>query len=131
MIPAVIQRIVQAVAEGKTEIEIWGDGTARREFMYAGDLADCIWQAVERFDKLPDLMNVGHGFDYSVKDYYDVIAKVAGFNGKFTHDLSKPTGMKRKLTDISRMLQFGWRPQTSLENGIRLTVEFYLNHTGG
>lgn len=128
MIPAVIQRIVQAVADGKTEIEIWGDGSARREFMYAGDLADCIWQAVERFDELPDLMNVGLGVDYSVKDYYDVIAKVAGFNGKFTHDLTKPAGMKRKLTDVTRMLKFGWRPKTSLENGIRLTIEFYLKH---
>ena len=82
MIPAVIQRLSQAVADGKGEIEIWGDGTARREFMYAGDLADCIWQAVERFNDLPEMMNVGLGFDYSVNDYYAAIAKAVGFNGK-------------------------------------------------
>jgi len=128
MIPAVIQRIIQAVDSGQEEIEIWGDGTARREFMYTGDLADCIWQAVERFNELPELMNVGLGFDYSVNDYYEVIAKVVGFKGKFTHDLNKPIGMKRKLTDVTRMEQFGWRPKTSLEDGIKLTVDFYRKH---
>ena len=130
LIPAVIQRLIQAVDSGQEEIEIWGDGSARREFMYTGDLADCIWQAVERFDELPDLMNVGLGVDYSVDDYYDVIAKVIGFKGKFTHDLSKPAGMKRKLTDVSRMLKFGWRPKTTLEDGIRQTVDFYRKHVG-
>ncbi|MBQ3441944.1 MAG: aminotransferase class I/II-fold pyridoxal phosphate-dependent enzyme [Selenomonadaceae bacterium] len=130
MIPAVIQRLIQAVDSGQEEIEIWGDGSARREFMYTGDLADCIWQAVERFDELPDLMNVGLGVDYSVDDYYSTIAKVVGFKGKFTHDLSKPAGMKRKLTDVSRMLKFGWRPKTTLEDGIRQTVDFYRKHVG-
>ncbi|MBR0103466.1 MAG: aminotransferase class I/II-fold pyridoxal phosphate-dependent enzyme [Selenomonadaceae bacterium] len=130
LIPAVIQRLIQAVDSGQEEIEIWGDGSARREFMYTGDLADCIWQAVERFDELPDLMNVGLGVDYSVDDYYSTIAKVVGFKGKFTHDLSKPAGMKRKLTDVSRMLKFGWRPKTTLEDGIRQTVDFYRKHVG-
>ena len=128
MIPAVIQRIIKAIDDDKTELEIWGDGTARREFMYAGDLADCIWQAVERFDELPDLMNVGLGEDYSVDDYYQTIAKVVGYKGTFTHDLTKPAGMKRKLTDVTRMLKFGWRPKTSLEDGIKLTVDFYREH---
>lgn len=128
LISAVIQKVIQAVDNGQEEIEIWGDGTARREFMYAGDLADCIWQAVERFDELPELMNVGLGVDYSVNDYYNAVAEVVGFNGKFTHDLSKPTGMKRKLTDVTRMEQFGWRPKTSLEDGIKLTVDFYRKH---
>ena len=130
LIPAVIQRIIQAVDSGQEEIVIWGDGSARREFMYTGDLADCIWQAVERFDELPDLMNVGLGVDYSVDDYYSTIAKVVGFKGTFTHDLSKPAGMKRKLTDVSRMLKFGWRPKTTLEDGIRQTVDFYRKHVG-
>ncbi len=103
MIPAVIQRIAQAVADEKKEIEIWGDGTAWREFMYAGDLANCIWQAVEHFDALPEMMNVSLGFDYSVNDYYATIAKALNFNRKFKHDLSKPIGMKRKLTDVLRM----------------------------
>lgn len=130
LIPAVIQRLIQAVDSGQEEIEIWGDGSARREFMYTGDLADCIWQAVERFDELPDLMNVGLGVDYSVDDYYSTIAKVVGFKGKFTHDLSKPAGMNRKLTDVSRMLKFGWRPKTALEDGIRQTVDFYRKYVG-
>lgn len=125
MIPAVIHKLYRAVEGGQGEIEIWGDGSARREFMYAGDLADCIWQAVERFDELPPLMNVGTGADYSVDEYYQTIAQVVGFKGTFTHDLTKPAGMKRKLTDITRMKQFGWQPQTTLEDGIRQTVDFY------
>ena len=128
MIPAVIHKIYRAVVDRQDTIEIWGDGLARREFMYAGDLADCSWEAVERFDELPELMNVGLGVDYSVNDYYETIAKVIGFKGKFTHDLTKPAGMKRKLTDVSRMLKFGWRPKTTLEDGIRQTVEFYRKH---
>lgn len=128
MIPAVIRRLSQAVDDGKDTIAIWGDGTARREFMYAGDLADCIWLAVERFDELPELMNVGLGVDYSVDEYYAAIAKAVGYGGAFTHDLTKPAGMKRKLTDVTRMNQFGWRPRTNLADGIRLAVDFYREH---
>lgn len=131
MIPAVIHKLYCAVEEGQDEIEIWGDGSARREFMYAGDLADCIWQAVERFDELPSLMNVGTGEDYSVDEYYQTIAQVVGFKGTFTHDLTKPAGMKRKLTDIMRMKDFGWQPQMTLTEGIKLSVDFYREHIIG
>ena len=130
MIPAVIHKLYRAVEDGQDVIEIWGDGSARREFMYAGDLADCIWHAVERFDELPPLMNVGTGTDYSVDEYYRAVAQVVGYKGTFTHDLTKPAGMKRKLTDVTRMLKFGWRPQTTLLDGIRQTVEFYREHYG-
>ena len=134
LIPAIIQKIVKAINEGQTEIEIWGDGTSRREFMYAGDLAEFIWQAVARFDELPEIINVGTGRDFSVNEYYSIIAKVAGFNGNFNHDLNKPTGMNRKLTEVSRMRRFGWKPKTSLEDGIKQTIDFYraniINHKG-
>ena len=128
MIPAVIHKISQAVDNGQNEVEIWGDGLARREFMYVGDLADCIWYSVEHFDKLPELMNVGLGVDYTINEYYETIAKVIGFKGIFTHDLTKPTGMNRKLTDVSKMLQFGWKPKVSLEEGIKKTFEFYCQN---
>lgn len=128
MVPAVIHKLYSAKCNKLEEVSIWGDGTARREFMYSGDLADCIWRAVDNFDVLPDLMNVGLGYDYTVDEYYKTIAEIVGFKGRFTHDLTKPAGMKRKLTDITKQTQFGWKAQHSLEQGVRKTFEFYLQH---
>ena len=107
-------------------IDIWGDGSARREFMYAGDLAECIWACVKNFDSLPLFMNVGQGEDHSVKTYYETIAKVVGFQGKFVYDLSKPIGMKRKLVDSGQCRHWGWSPKFTLEQGLKLTYEYYL-----
>lgn len=126
VVPAVIHKLYMAKTNNQTSVEIWGDGTARREFMYTGDLADCIWYAVDNFERLPDLMNVGLGYDYTVDEYYQTIARIVGYKGSFFHDTSKPAGMKRKLTDISRQLAFGWKAKYSLEAGIQETFDFYL-----
>ncbi len=131
VLPALIRRFHEANVQSLPSVTCWGDGSARREFMYAGDLANCIWQAVERFDELPPLMNVGTGEDYSVDEYYQTIAQVVGYKGTFTHDLTKPAGMKRKLTDITRMKNFGWQPQTTLTDGIKLSVDFYREQIVG
>jgi len=128
MLPAVIKKIHEAKVDQQDEVEIWGDGTARREFMYAGDLADFVAKAIENFEDVPALINVGLGHDYTINEYYEAIAKVIGFEGKFVHDLSKPVGMKQKLIDDSRLKQFGWSYTTSLEDGIRKTYEFYLEN---
>ncbi|MET0946682.1 MAG: GDP-L-fucose synthase [Flavobacterium sp.] len=125
MVPAVIKKIHQATIENKTEIEIWGDGKARREFMYAGDLADFIFYAIANFETMPQNINVGLGFDYSINEYYQAIAKIVGYKGHFTHDLSKPTGMQQKLIDDSKLKQFGWKHQTTLEEGLKKTYEFF------
>lgn len=130
MIPAVIRKLHLAKLNGDKTVEIWGDGMARREFMYAGDVADCIHRAIENFDTLPDLMNVGLGDDCSINDYYQAAAEVVGYKGAFTHDLTKPVGMARKLVDISRMIAWGWKPATSLKNGIAATYEFFKTNNG-
>jgi GDP-L-fucose synthase len=131
MLPAVIRKIHNAKVENLSEVEIWGDGEARREFMFASDLADFIWYAVDNFNKMPDLMNVGLGSDHTINEYYQAIAKVIGFKGKFVHDLTKPVGMKQKLVDINRLKAFGWEHKHSLEQGIKKTYEFFVeNHIG-
>lgn len=127
MIPAVIHKIHQAKKERKRNIEIWGSGNVSREFMYSGDLADCVMYSIDHFNDLPDIMNVGLGYDYTINEYYRIIAEVIGYTGGFTHDLTKPEGMKRKLTDISRQSAFGWKPKVDLKEGIKQTYAFYLD----
>ena len=127
MIPGVIRRIHDAKNKNLESVNIWGDGLARREFMYAADLADFIFNAVENFDKIPQNINVGLGLDYSIIEYYKIIADIIGYKGKFNHDMSKPTGMKRKLIDNKKLNEFGWSHQTSLELGIKKTYDYFLN----
>lgn len=126
LIPAIIHKVHQAKAGGLPSVEIWGDGTARREFMYAGDLADAVLHALSDFDKLPGLLNVGLGHDHSINDYYRAAAEVVGWSGEFVHDTSKPVGMKQKLVDIERQRAWGWRASTLLNQGIEKTYQFYL-----
>lgn len=127
LIPAVIRKVDLAQKTGAQEVEIWGSGEARREFMYAGDLADCVAEGVHKFDSLPYLMNVGLGVDYSVNEYYKAVADVVGYKGSFVHDLSKPEGMKRKLVSTEIAHRWGWQSKTSLRQGIEKTYEYYLN----
>ena len=127
MVPAVIRKIYEAKENNINEVEIWGDGLSRREFMYAGDLADFVYYALDHFDKMPQNLNVGLGRDYTINEYYQVIAKVIGYEGTFTHDLSKPMGMKKKMIDNTQLTAFGWQPKTSLEEGIKQTLEYFKN----
>ncbi|MBC87492.1 MAG: GDP-fucose synthetase [Bdellovibrionaceae bacterium] len=127
LVPAIIKKVVDAKSEGKNTVEIWGDGTARREFMFATDLAHIIWESAQMIDRLPDLLNVGIGKDHSINDYYSIAGRVVGFEGSFTHDLSKPSGMKRKLVSVEKMHQLGLKAQTSLEEGLQKTYEYFIN----
>jgi GDP-L-fucose synthase len=126
LIPAIVHKIHQAKLAGVDEVEIWGDGTARREFMDASELADAVFKALDDFEALPDVMNVGLGHDYSVNEYYEAAARVIGWQGRFVHDIDKPVGMKRKLTDVSLLKAWGWQAQATLEQGLEKAYTFYL-----
>ena len=131
LIPAIIYKVHLAKKLGQNKVDIWGDGIAKREFMYSGDFADCLVRAVKEFENLPGLMNVGLGCDYTVNQYYKTVAEVVGFQGEFEHNLSKPVGMKQKLVDISKQKKWGWQAKTNLREGILKTYEFYLEQKGG
>ncbi|MDH2917870.1 MAG: GDP-L-fucose synthase [Sideroxydans sp.] len=125
LIPAIVHKVYQAKQTGQATVEIWGDGTARREFMYAGDLSDALIQAIKQFDTLPALMNIGLGYDYTINEYYQAAADVMGYTGEFVHDLSKPVGMARKLVSVERQQAWGWQAQSELRSGIEKTYQYY------
>lgn len=131
MIPAVIRKLHEAKLRGDDHVTIWGDGTARREFMFATDLAEMINACISRFDAVPEVMNIGLGTDLTVNEYYETIAKVVGYDGLFDHDLSRPVGMKRKLLDVSSQRRLGIAPRHTLEEGVRATYEYFLASEGG
>ena len=128
LLPAIIHKVHQAKITGKQSVEIWGDGSARREFMYIEDLADAIYFALESISDIPDLMNIGVGTDYTIKEYYESVALVVGWQGEFVFDYSKPTGMAQKLSDTSLQLKWGWQPKTTLKEGISSTYKYYLEN---
>ncbi len=127
MIPAVIKKIHEAKKNNLEFVEIWGDGLASREFMYASDLADFIYFAIKNFNKMPQNINVGIGKDHTINEYYKTIADIIGFKGKFKNNLTKPTGMKKKLIDNKKLKEFGWSHTISLEHGIEETYKYYLD----
>ena len=127
MIPSVIMKIHKALINNESTVSIWGDGTSRREFMYVEDLANFILFAIKNFSKLPQNLNVGTGKDFTINEYYREIARVIGFKGEFTHDYSKPSGMKQKLVDISYLKKLGWSSTFNLNDGLKNTYEYYLN----
>lgn len=126
LIPAIIHKVHEAKVRSLAEVDIWGDGNARREFMYAGDLAGAVLQAVQDFSQLPELINIGLGHDYSINEYYAAVAQVIGWNGRFVHDATKPVGMKQKLVDITHQNTWGWAPSTALSTGIDKAYKYYL-----
>lgn len=130
LLAAAIYKVHRAKQEGADQVSIWGDGTARREFMYAGDFADFLIYALARFDNLPAMINVGCGVDYTVNDYYRAVAEVVDYRGSFAHDLSRAVGMKQKLVDASRLHRLGWTAPTSLAEGIAQTYHWLLTTKG-
>lgn len=126
LLPAIIHKVHQAKQSGKDLVEIWGDGTARREFMYAGDLSDAIARAISNFDTLPNYMNVGLGHDHTINEYYQAVADVTGYAGIFQHNLDKPVGMARKLVSIALQKKWGWSATHELREGIEKTYDYYL-----
>ncbi|MDA9757482.1 GDP-L-fucose synthase [Pseudomonadota bacterium] len=125
LVPAIIVKTINAIDNREDSIQIWGDGESRREFMFASDLADFIFFALQNIQKLPNFLNVGLGYDYSINEYYREVADVLGFNGSFEYDLSKPSGMQQKLTNIEKVSKLGWRAPSSLNDGLVKTIKYY------
>jgi GDP-L-fucose synthase len=125
VIPALIQKCMDAAREGRAEVDVWGSGKATREFLYVDDCAEAIVLATERYDGA-EPVNIGAGFEISIKDLAELIARLAGFKGRLKWDASKPDGQPRRCLDTSRATQeFGFKSSTSFEQGLARTVEWY------
>jgi len=125
LIPSLIKRIYEAKTSTIDSIKMWGDGSARREFMYASDFGNFIQYAIKNFSRMPLNLNVGLGYDYSIQDYYKKVAEVINYSGKFIKDNSMPVGMKNKLIDSKELKKFGWTAKTDLTSGILQTFNYY------
>jgi GDP-L-fucose synthase len=121
VLPALMRKAHEARQRGDGEIVVWGSGTPRREFLYVDDLADACVFLMERGDgddDLVSLVNVGTGVDVTIAELAELVMDVVGFTGRVVYDRSKPDGTPRKLLDVSRLSQRGWRARTSLRDGI-------------
>jgi GDP-L-fucose synthase len=126
LVAAAIAKIHSAKSEGRDSVEVWGDGTARREFTFVQDLADWIVASAPTMQGWPSLLNVGAGVDHTVLEYYQLAAKVVGWQGEFELLPDRPAGMHQKLMDSSRAREIGWQPRTSLEQGMSAAYEAFL-----
>lgn len=125
VIPALIKKCLDAKDRGEDHITVWGTGNATREFLYVEDAAEAILLAVEKYDK-PAPVNLGAGFEISIKDLVELIVNITGFQGTIVWDSTKPDGQPRRMLDTSRAEQeFGFAAKTSLEQGLQKTIEWY------
>lgn len=125
VIPAIIKKCFDAIQRGEDEIIIWGTGNATREFLYVEDCAEGIMLASERYND-PDPINLGAGFEVSIKDLVEIITKLMGYTGKIVWDRSKPDGQPRRMLDTSKAEKyFGFRARTRLEEGLKKTIQWY------
>jgi len=124
VISALIQKIHIAKYENKNIIEIWGSGSARREFLFTKDLANGLIFLMNNYEESSPI-NIGSSCDVSIKELVEMISELVGFSGKIVWDRSKPDGMPRKLLDSSRINRLGWSAMTSLRVGLKLTYEWY------
>lgn len=125
VIPALIKKCVEAKEAGADSIEVWGTGKATREFFYVEDAAEAIALAAEKYDGI-EPVNLGAGFEISIKDLVELIAKLTGFEGKIVWDSSKPDGQPRRCLDTSRAKEyFGFQAHTNFEEGLKKTIEWY------
>ena len=125
VIPALIKRCVDAVASGEKELIVWGTGKATREFFYVEDAAEAIVLAMEKYNK-SDPVNIGAGFEISIRDLVSLITELTGFKGRIIWDETKPDGQPRRMLDTTRAYrEFGFKAQTDFREGLAKTIEWY------
>lgn len=128
VIPALIKKFYDAKINNKPEVEVWGTGKATREFLYVEDCAEALVSATEKYDK-PDPVNIGAGFEISIKDLANKIRGIVGFKGELAWDKTKPDGQPRRSLDIAKAKnEFGFKARINFGEGLKNTIEWYIEN---
>lgn len=127
VIPALLRKFHEAAENSSREVVLWGTGTPKREFLHVDDLAAAVAFIADEYDD-DEHINVGTGEDLTIADLAGLIAEIVGFNGNVRWDSSKPDGTPRKLLNVESLHNLGWRPQRSLEQGLRETYAWYIEN---
>lgn len=131
VIPALIKKFYDAKINNQSEVVVWGTGKATREFLYVEDCAEAIVLATEKYDK-PDPVNIGAGFEISIKDLAEKIRQIIGFKGKIVWDTSKPDGQPRRCLDTSKAYdEFGFKAKVSFDEGLKKIIDWYILNIAG
>jgi len=126
VLPALIRKFHEAKLNNSTSVELWGTGSPYREFLFVDELADACFFLMQNYDQ-PDIVNIGTGKDITIKELAELVMKIVGFDGAINWDTSKPDGTPRKLLDVTKLNNLGWKSTLSLEEGIRKTYNWYLS----
>ena len=129
VLPALLRRFHEAQRDGLKEVTVWGSGTPKREFLHSDDLASACLFLMEHYDS-PEIINIGWGQDCTIRELAEMIAKTVGYTGKLKWDDSRPDGTPRKVLDNRKLSNLGWEPKISLQEGLRLTYQWYLKNHG-
>ncbi len=127
VLPALIRKMHEAKIKKAKEVVLWGNGSARREFLYVDDMADACVYLMEHYDS-SEIINIGCGEDQTIKTLSSFVKKVVGYSGKIRWDKTKPNGMPRKQLDVHKLFATGWKPKVTLSDGIRREYEWYLTN---
>jgi GDP-L-fucose synthase len=127
VLPALLRKIHEAKEQERPYVEIWGTGKPLREFMYVDDMADACVFLMERYDGM-EHVNIGTGEDISIRELAQIICEVVGYRGELKFNTDMPDGTPRKLLDVTRLHEMGWRHTTGLVEGIRMSYRFFLEH---
>jgi len=125
VLPALMRKFHDAKVAGRTEVEVWGTGSAMREFLHVDDLADACVFLMDRYEA-DEHINVGSGYDVAIRTLAELVREVVHPDARLVFDTSKPDGMPRKLLDCSRLTTLGWQPRIALADGIRRTYDWFL-----
>ena len=129
VIPALIRKFSAACAEGREEVEVWGDGSPTREFLYVTDAAEGLVRAAEHYNG-PDPVNLGSGHEVSIRELVDLVAEATGYQGRIVWNTDKPNGQPRRLLDTTRAKErFGFEAQMPLREGLQRTTEWWRQHS--
>ena len=129
VLPALLRRFHEAQRDGLQEVTVWGSGTPKREFLHSDDLASACLFLMEHYDS-PEIINIGWGQDCTIRELAEMIAETVGYTGTLKWDDSRPDGTPRKVLDNRKLSALGWEPKISLQDGLKLTYQWYLKNHG-